>query len=383
MKKTRRDAITFDGVERMEVGGPPTAFRIWKAGANTTDHGPTLFTERSAALLLEEQARRGNRYSIDVNHLSLDKSAPIENQRAAGWFAIEVRDGELWAVDVEWTDLVRAGLCKTPPEWRYHSPAYDVDESTGEVVSLLNLAITNTPATWGVTALASRGASQKGYSLVKLEDIKAAFEGADEDKKAAAWAAIAKAMASTKADGDEPEKKDADEDPEKKDSKKAADDEPEKKDGEDEPEKKDSKQASAQTSDLARIVAEQDRKIRHLLAKDEASERATILASVECSPELAEKLRKLPLATAKEIASALPKRVALPGVASVNATRGASQGGPDGAAPAPEPSDSEKLAIRMGLKPMHADVRLEGTKMVFPTMTPAEIRASAAKKEVK
>jgi phage I-like protein len=104
--------------------------------------------------LLTLQKQRGNLFSIDVDHMSLNSQAPPENHKAVGWFTIEARHGDLWAVNVEWTDDVRAGLAKDPPEWRYFSPAYDTKRDSGEIVRLLNIAVTNNPATWNVTALA-------------------------------------------------------------------------------------------------------------------------------------------------------------------------------------------------------------------------------------
>jgi hypothetical protein len=389
----RLDARALDGVERADPNGPPTAFRIWKAGDNTTDHGPTFFTERSAALLMAQQQTRQNRFPIDIDHLSLDKSAPLENRRAVGWFDIDVRNGELWAVNVEWTDVVCSGLAKDPPEWRYHSPAYDLDVATDEVVSLTNLALTNVPATHGVTALASREASQpKGSSRMKLEDIKAAFDGADDEKKAKAWAAIAAAMAS---DGDKPdepsdEKKDAkasEDEPEKKDAKAAAD-EPEKKDSEDEPEKKDAK---ATKSAAASMLAEHDAELRAvkaelatMRAEKEAGERKSLIASREMSPELAKKLATKPLALVREICDGLPKRatragVVTPDTVGVTATRGEGQG--EGAAGHLPPDERQRLDERMGLRAVQATVRNEGVHQIFPAMTPTEARRIQAAKQ--
>lgn len=379
-----RATTAFEGVERADGGdGAPIAFRIWRAGDNTTDHCPTFFSERSAALLLEQQARRGNRFSIDVNHLSLDKTAPLENQRAVGWFDIAVRDGELWAVNVEWTDTVREGVTKKPPEWKFHSPAYDVDPITFEVLSLTNLALTNNPATWAVTALASCGASQSGHSRMKLEDIKAAFDGADEEKKAAAWRAIAAAMASDGAKpdealtDDEPEKKDSEDEPEKKDSKatKAAADEPEEKDSEDEPEKKDAIKAA--------VKAAVDAALAPFVKAQTANERKTLLASrPDFSPELVRVLAKAPLATVRDAVANVPRTaIVSTSTETVQATRPAGAG--TGEAGALDPEQRAKLDERMGVKRVTATVKREGVHQVFPAMTPEEARAFAASKGAK
>ena len=152
-------ALSDEAVERPAPGAAPTAFRIWRAGNNPTDKGMTVFSKRSADVLLAAQAKRGNLVSIDVDHLSLKDAAPPAARKAVGWHRLDTRpdaDGnpELWAVDVEWTDEVKAGLEKDPPEWRHFSPAYVLDAKTCEVVAYINTALTNNPATWNNTTLA-------------------------------------------------------------------------------------------------------------------------------------------------------------------------------------------------------------------------------------
>lgn len=157
------DASTRDDelVER-DASGLPVAFRIWRPGDNPTDRGTHRFTAASAKALEAQQARRGNQFAIDVDHLSLSPTSAPESRKAVGWHRLEVRSGALWAIDVVWTDTVRPGLTSRPPEWRYFSPAYDVDPATGEIVAYLNTAITNNPATWSPTALATRTARTAG-----------------------------------------------------------------------------------------------------------------------------------------------------------------------------------------------------------------------------
>lgn len=176
---------------------PPTAFRIWHAGANATDHGVHFFTPESAKALMRQQAIRGNLFSIDVDHMSLNEKSPPEARKAVGFHRLAVRDSEtgpeLWAVDVQWTAAVAEGLAQEVPEWRYFSPAYDVDEKTGEIIRYLNTALTNNPATWSVTALASAGVQEK-KKMKSYEKLLSDLMGADEDKKNAAIAALAAAF---------------------------------------------------------------------------------------------------------------------------------------------------------------------------------------------
>lgn len=377
----RLDALSTDGVERAEPTGPPTAFRIWKAGDNITDHGPTVFSDRSAKLLMAQQVQRGNRFPIDIDHLSLDKAAPLESRRAVGWFDVEVRNGELWAVNVEWTDVVRSGLTKEPPEWRYHSPAYDQDAETGEVTSLLNLAITNLPATHAVTALASRVANQpKDHSRMKRADgmkwsaLKAAIDGDDEDAKAAAYATIAAAFPD-----DEAEEKDSDDGDAKKDGDdemKCADD------GEDE--KKDAKASDdgdeAKKDSVADLV---DQAVKAALAPfkkaQEANERKSLLATrPDFDAATLKVLAKAPIATVRDAVANLPRReLKTASTESVQATRGEGQGAGEVSRLSPE--EKKLLDERMGLRRRADGIKHTGVHVTFGAMTREDAKAYLAK----
>lgn len=315
-------AITFaaDGVER-GPDGSPMAFRIWRAGDNATDFGVHHFTEKSASLLMSEQATRGNLYSIDTDHLSLNDKAPPESRKAVGWHRLAVRNGELWAVDVEWTDAVRAGLTKDVPEWRYFSPAYDTSKD-GEIVGYLNTALTNNPATHFVTALASR-ASQRSNRMEPKECVAAMF-GADDEKKKEAKAAFAAMSEEDKAecrkmaaeafgDGDgekKPEEKPAE-------STKTAEEKPEEK----------AAVAASKSSDAATLamLGEQDRRIKQLEADAEQESRKRVLAT---RPDLSEAQRKfLEGKSAKEIEGLLASPLLAKPDAAVTTRAAASQSG--------------------------------------------------------
>jgi hypothetical protein len=370
----RLDALATEGVERAEANGPPTAFRIWKAGVNPTDHGPTVFSERSATLLMAQQAVRGNRFSMDVDHLSLNVEAPLESRRAVGWFSLEVRDGELWATDVEWTDTVRAGLTKDPPEWKYFSPAYDIDPETNEVVSFLNCALTNNPATHAVTALASNSAGATKGIRMKYEDLIASLckmaEG-DDDNAGKARAAL-KAMMPD----DDEEKKDAADGED--DAKKDAEDKPDKKDAADEDgdeEKKDTAIAAA-LAEVNRLAA----RVRDLEVKGEADERKTLLASrPDFAPELVAILAKAPLSVVRDSVAKLPKTSTLPATTeTVQATRGEGQG--DARASRLPAEEKAALDARMGIARREASIKHEGVHSYFPVLTAEDARRIVAAK---
>lgn len=392
-------AIATDGVERAE-DGTPKAFRIWKAGRNETDHGVHMFTPQSAELLLSEQTIRGNLYSIDVDHLSLNDNAPPEARKAVGWHRLAVRDSkdgpELWAVDVTWTDAVRAGLTKEPPEWRYFSPAYDVEKKSGSIVGYLNTALTNNPATWAVTALAAATAT-KGNPM-DLKEAVAAAMGDDEEKKEAARAALA-AMAEGDGDdakkaaklcaalfgGDDGDKPKAEP---KKEAKASEGEEPkaEKKAAEAAPEAKASVAASKGEAELLAKLGEQDRRLAELETVRENTTREKILASrPDLSKAQREYLEKQPVERLGDLLSLIPAPPADPAAAArVTATRGVGRaGGEFGSMRASRlpPQEAEALAKKMGREPESRGVHWHPEKpndLVFPTMSRVHARAILA-----
>lgn len=124
-------------------GEPPREFRIFPFGRVETTKGVFLFDQEAARRVMRAWRDYGNRLSIDYEHQALE---PVANGPvpAAGWFDLEVREDGLWAVSVEWTP--RAAELLRNREYRYFSPAFYVDEE-GRIVELINLALTNLPAT--------------------------------------------------------------------------------------------------------------------------------------------------------------------------------------------------------------------------------------------
>lgn len=372
-----------DGIERPAPGRAPSAFRIWKSGPNPTDHGPTDFSARSAELLMAEQATRGNLYSIDVDHMSLNTTSPPESRKAVGWHRLEVRDGELWAVEVQWTDDVRPGLEQSPPAWRYFSPAYDVDPSTSEVVSYLNTALTNNPATWSVTALASRDGVRK--SNMKYEEIMSELAALARDESAGEDAAKAhkalKAMMPEKPGAkDESDKKDA-EPPPPKDKGDEGKDEGGDGDGDED----DTRKASVAASrELAAIVKAQGEELAALRKEREDRERATLMSTKQVDPKVAQVLATKPLAVVREILEAMPDKPRRDPAAAekVTATRGATQTGSfeDGA-----PLVSEEVARHidsaMSRKAPRTQTKVGAASMTLGYMSKADARKRVAELE--
>lgn len=154
---------------------PPSEFRIFAAGANETTKGTFTFDEAAAVSVMAEYARHGIDIPLDYDHamLGTDRAMdPALAGRAAGWFALEVRNGELWATNVRWTEPAAEAL--RAKEWRFMSPAFQTDDS-GRVTSLLNVAITNLPATRRLEPLMAANVMTLGGAMLDAETVKKAI----------------------------------------------------------------------------------------------------------------------------------------------------------------------------------------------------------------
>jgi hypothetical protein len=108
---------------------------------------------------------------VDLEHLSLDDESPSFDPDARGWFDLEVRDGELWAVRIRWTpDGERRLREKTQ---RYISPAFPTDDD-GRITRIVNMALTAMPATHDTPALVAAG--DRGTRTMDPKQLKLAFE---------------------------------------------------------------------------------------------------------------------------------------------------------------------------------------------------------------
>lgn len=370
------DLSADDGVER-DATGVPVAFRIWKAGLNVTDHGDHYFTPDSARKILAQQAERGNLYSFDVDHMSLNDQAPPENHKAVGAHRLAVRDGELWAVDVQFTRSVRDGVTPQNPEWRYFSPAYDVDTKTGEIARYINTALTNNPATHNVTALATVAtAKETAMADEEKKDEKkeetlgamlAAYEAEPSDEKRSGMRKdiLAKFAAEFPPEDDKKDEKKetkkadvADGDSEKKEAKKAAA-------GADDSEKHEKVSATIAERALEQFEAKR-------IAREEKAECDRILAALPAGDR--ETYKDLTLAQLQRVvkrhhAAVLTDRAA---AGTAMPVRGATQGARASMLPAPE---REALDEAMGIRAPRPFMVEKGTRLeIDPMATPEDAR---------
>lgn len=170
-------------------GEAPPEFRILSKGENKTKKGTVLFDAESEKHVLTAYADHGADLMIDYEHKSiLTAGAPIDGGKAAGWFKPAVRNGELWATDVQWTDAAKGALKSR--EYRYFSPAL-LHDAKGRVHRLVNVALTNLPATKGLRALvASDTVPSKDEPNMEKETEVALFAALSADSLSAALGTI-------------------------------------------------------------------------------------------------------------------------------------------------------------------------------------------------
>lgn len=150
-----------------EDGSLPTEFRIFTAGWNETLKGRFLFDEKAGAAVMSAYRARGVDVMIDLEHQSIeDAPQPDPTARdARGWCELALRGGELWAVNVRWTEDGAARL--TQKRQRYVSPVFNFDDSR-RPKAIFNIALCANPATFGTPALVA--ASARGASTMMTID---------------------------------------------------------------------------------------------------------------------------------------------------------------------------------------------------------------------
>lgn len=133
----------------------PIELRLFAAGWIDTTKGMYLFDAEAAAQVMKAADEWGNRYSFDYQHAVIDDKVKPEDKKGAGSFLLELRatpaGPELWAIDIQWAGGVAEAIERQ--EWLYVSPLFYYDESTRRINELINVALTNDPATKNMSPL--------------------------------------------------------------------------------------------------------------------------------------------------------------------------------------------------------------------------------------
>lgn len=188
---------------------PPTEFRLFIAGWNSTEKGNYLFDDVAAESVMTCYAKWGIDLMIDLEHQSLavePGAADPTARDARGWAKLALRpDGALWCTEVRWTPDGIKRLSEKAQ--RYISPAFESDPKTKRVLKIINVALVALPATHKTPALVAASVTKWKGGSVDPKLIKQALEAIESgDAKAASeiLKALIAAAAGSPAEGEEP-----------------------------------------------------------------------------------------------------------------------------------------------------------------------------------
>lgn len=173
------------------TGKAPSEILLLPFGEVETANGTFKFTEASAKSVLAMWEKRGREMGWDWEHQTF-ADPPVEAP-ASAWSRLELRDDGLWAVDIKWTakatERIEAG------EYRFWSPVLWLTED-GEILDVLNVALTNFPATFNQAPLATlREASGEAVQKIigsaeEAREWVQLVEMAYDTRRALVWAAL-------------------------------------------------------------------------------------------------------------------------------------------------------------------------------------------------
>jgi hypothetical protein len=166
---------------------PPSEFKIFPMGVVKSLKGEFLFDAAAARMVMAAAQEHGVDFTVDYDHHTLHTSKGVQ-AISAGWFGLDLRADGLYAVNVRWTDKAAQHLRKG--EYRYFSPLFNFDDSSGRITSLINNALTNTPAIDGLEALVAASATHHHpFNLSLPGDLTMPTTAPSDDQVARAYRA--------------------------------------------------------------------------------------------------------------------------------------------------------------------------------------------------
>ncbi|HQF31502.1 MAG TPA: phage protease, partial [Hyphomicrobiales bacterium] len=167
-------------------GAAPDWIQLFPQGPELAAVDGRSFKMSDPAAIIARFKASGRPLLVDFDHRSFYDVDAGGSSEAAGWISdMEVRDGEIWG-RVEWSEAAAAKIAAR--QYRYISPEFQVDEKTGEVISISAAGLVNRPA-FAMTALARR---REEEDAPMLKNIAKALGLADDADAATILAAIEK-----------------------------------------------------------------------------------------------------------------------------------------------------------------------------------------------
>lgn len=144
--------VRLDAFPMPDGEGAPTEIMLFAFGETKTRKGVFVYDDEARKLVTDEYERGrapGNERALmfDFEHKSLDPNAPPGAGIASGWGKLDPREDGLYATDIEWRPDALEGLTSKPPGWKHFSPAILADKKTRRIQRVINVALTNLPAT--------------------------------------------------------------------------------------------------------------------------------------------------------------------------------------------------------------------------------------------
>jgi len=171
-KKRTGTALLRADISLAEGGKAPTEIRLLRAGVNESDYGPFLFDELAAAMVMASFSMDGKpRLQADWNHGMLDSDADRERAAACASFVPVVRDGELWASDIQWTEDGREDV--EGRRYNYFSPAFAYEygeDGNCRPRKLINFALVNRAGLKDIDTLLAASARDQEETSMAIED---------------------------------------------------------------------------------------------------------------------------------------------------------------------------------------------------------------------
>ena len=148
--------------DNVELTGAPETISVLHLGHVVSSKGEFDVDEESHRAIKAQIAQRGVDLVVDYEHQTLKGvEAP-----AAGWVKeLKLEDGFIKAV-VEWTS--RGAEYLKNREYRYLSPVVNVRKADSKATGLHSLALTNTPAIVGMTAIVNSDNFEGGQNTMDI-----------------------------------------------------------------------------------------------------------------------------------------------------------------------------------------------------------------------
>lgn len=171
----------------------PSEITLFEFGMTETVKGPFLMDEMAADLIMRQFAEQGtDRLPFDVGHGMLKPNGP-DDHRAYGWFipaVVDLIEGGrgLVASDIQWTKAGAEALKNR--EFRFFSPGILFESESRRITKLINVALTNLPATKNQKPLVLDATEAEQPTTEEEENMQALLDATGAQDEASAVAKV-------------------------------------------------------------------------------------------------------------------------------------------------------------------------------------------------